>query len=72
MINHAESLGWEIDVDFPAWGNSPEYVKTISGGYLLAGEKPINAYARVSRAVADRLGKPEMADKFFQYFRNLG
>ena len=70
MINHAESLGWEIDVDFPAWGNSPEYVKTISGGYLLAGEKPINAYARVSRAVADRLGKPEMADKFFQYIWN--
>jgi ribonucleoside-diphosphate reductase alpha chain len=70
MINHAESLGWELDVDFPAWGNSPEYVKTISGGYLLAGEKPINAYARVSRAVADRLGKPEMADKFFQYIWN--
>jgi ribonucleoside-diphosphate reductase alpha chain len=70
MINHAESLGWELDVDFPAWGNSPEYVKTISGGYLLAGEKPINAYARVSRAVADRLGKPELADKFFQYIWN--
>jgi ribonucleoside-diphosphate reductase alpha chain len=70
MINHAESLGWELDIDFPAWGNSPEYVKTISGGYLLAGEKPINAYARVSRAVADRLGKPEMADKFFQYIWN--
>ena len=70
MINHAENLGWELDVDFPSWGNSPEYVKTISGGYLLAGEKPINAYARVSRAVADRLGKPEMADKFFQYIWN--
>jgi len=70
MINHAENLGWELDVDFPAWGNSPEYVKTISGGYLLTGEKPINAYARVSRAVADRLGKPEMADKFFQYIWN--
>jgi ribonucleoside-diphosphate reductase alpha chain len=70
MINHAENLGWELDVDFPAWGNSPEYVKTISGGYLLAGEKPINAYARVSRSVADRLGKPDMADKFFQYIWN--
>lgn len=70
MINHAENLGWEVNVDFPAWGNSPEYVKTISGGYLLAGEKPINAYARVSRAVADRLGKPELADKFFQYIWN--
>lgn len=67
MINHAESLGWEIDVDFPSWGNSPEYVKTISGGYLLAGEKPVDAYKRVSKAVADRLGKPEMAEKFFDY-----
>ena len=67
MINHAENLGWELDVDFPAWGNSPEYVKTISGGYLLSGEKPINAYRRVSKAVAERLNKPEMADKFFDY-----
>lgn len=67
MINHAESLGWEIDVDFPAWGNSPEYVKTISGGYLLAGEKPVDAYHRVAKAVADRLNKPELAEKFFDY-----
>jgi ribonucleoside-diphosphate reductase alpha chain len=70
MINHAENLGWELDVDFPAWGNSPEYVKTISGGYLLAGEKPIDAYRRVSKAVAERLGKPEMADKFYKYIYN--
>lgn len=70
MINHAENLGWELDVDFPAWGNSPEYVKTISGGYLLKGEKPVNAYHRVANSVADRLGKPEMADKFFQYIWN--
>lgn len=67
MINHAENLGWELDVDFPAWGNSPEYVKTISGGYLLSGEKPIDAYRRVSKAVAERLNKPELADKFFDY-----
>jgi ribonucleoside-diphosphate reductase alpha chain len=70
MINHAENLGWELDVDFPAWGNSPEYVKTISGGYLLKGEKPIDAYHRVANSVTDRLGKPEMADKFFQYIWN--
>jgi len=70
MINHAENLGWELDVDFPAWGNSPEYVKTISGGYLLKGEKPIDAYHRVANSVADRLSKPEMADKFFQYIWN--
>jgi ribonucleoside-diphosphate reductase alpha chain len=70
MINHGEQYGWELGVDFPLWGNTPEYVKTISGGYLLAGEKPLNAYARVCRSVAERLGKPEMADKFFQYVWN--
>ena len=27
--NYAEDLGWEIDVDFPSWGNTEIYVKTI-------------------------------------------
>ena len=38
--NYGEDLGWEIDVDFPSWGNTEIYVKTISKGYLLPGEKP--------------------------------
>ena len=33
--NYGEDLGWEIDVDFPSWGNTEIYVKTISKGYLL-------------------------------------
>ena len=41
--NYAEDLGWEIDVDFPSWGNTEIYVKTISKGYLLAGENPKEA-----------------------------
>ena len=43
-----EDLGWEIDVDFPSWGNTEIYVKTISKGYLLPGEKPKDAYWRVA------------------------
>ena len=38
--NYGEELGWEIDVDFPSWGNTEIYVKTISKGYLLPGENP--------------------------------
>jgi ribonucleoside-diphosphate reductase alpha chain len=62
-----ESLGWELGVDYPTWGNTEIYVKTISKGYLLKGETPKDAYWRVSSTVAKRLGKPEMASKFFDY-----
>jgi ribonucleoside-diphosphate reductase alpha chain len=65
--NYGEELGWEIDVDFPSWGNTEIYVKTISKGYLLPGEKPKDAYWRVATRVAQRLGKPQMATKFFDY-----
>jgi ribonucleoside-diphosphate reductase alpha chain len=65
--NHGESLGWELGVDFPEWGNTDIYVKTISKGYLLAGEKPKDAYWRVATKVAQRLNKPQLASKFFDY-----
>ena len=65
--NHAEELGWEIGVDFPIWGNTEVYVKTISKGYLLPGETPKDAYWRVSTAVARRLQMPHLASKFFDY-----
>ncbi len=67
MKNYGEELGWEIGVDFPEWGNTEVYVKTISKGYLLAGEKPKDAYWRVASRVAQRLDKPQMASKFFDY-----
>lgn len=65
--NHGEYLGWELGVDFPEWGNTDIYVKTISKGYLIAGEKPKDAYWRVATKVAQRLNKPQMASKFFDY-----
>ena len=67
MKNYAVDLGWEIDVDFPNWANSPVYVQTISNGYLLEGETPKDAYWRVATTVAKRLKKPELATKFFDY-----
>jgi len=67
MKNYGQELGWELGVDFPDWGNTEIYVKTISKGYLLAGETPKDAYWRVSTSVARRLGKPQMASKFFDY-----
>ena len=65
--NYGEELGWELDVDFPSWANTEIYVKTISKGYLLPGEKPKDAYWRVATRVARRLEKPQMATKFFDY-----
>ena len=67
QINHGESLGWKLGVDFPEWANTEIYVKTISAGYLFGDEKPKDAYWRVSTTVARRLGKPELASKFFDY-----
>src|SRR6056300_1729977 len=58
---------WKKGEDYPAWGDTEVYKKTITGGYLLAGESPRDAYWRVSTAVARRLYKPELSEKFFQY-----
>ena len=58
---------WVKGVDYPTWGNTEVYKKTIVGGYLLLGETPKDAYMRVANTVAKRLYKPELADKFFQY-----
>ena len=58
---------WVKGEDYPVWGETDVYKKTIIGGYLINGESPKDAYWRVSNAVAKRLYKPEMAEKFFDY-----
>ena len=58
---------WIKGKDYPVWGETDVYKKTITGGYLINGESPKDAYWRVSNAVAKRLYKPEMAEKFFDY-----
>lgn len=58
---------WRKGEDYPVWGDNDVYKKTISGGYLLDGESPREAYERVTKTIARRLYKPEMAEKFFEY-----
>ena len=58
---------WIKGVDFPTWGDNDVYKKTISGGYLLNGESPRDAYNRVCTTVARRLDRPELAETFFKY-----
>jgi len=58
---------WKKGVDYPSWGDTEVYKKTISGGYLYMGETPREAYQRVATTVARRLYKPELADTFFNY-----
>jgi ribonucleoside-diphosphate reductase alpha chain len=58
---------WIKGEDYPVWGDTEVYKKTIIGGYLLIGETPRDAYMRVANTVAKRLYKPELAEKFFDY-----
>jgi len=58
---------WKKGEDYPEWGDTEVYKKTIGGSYLLDGETPRDAYERVSKSVARRLYKPELAEVFFNY-----
>ena len=61
---------WVKGVDYPTWGDTEVYKKTIAGGYLVFDETPRDAYMRVATTVARRLYKPELAEKFFEYIWN--
>ena len=61
---------WQKGIDYPVWGDTDVYKKTISGGYLFGGESPRDAYMRVATTVAKRLYKPELANTFFEYIWN--
>ena len=58
---------WKKGIDYPAWGDTDVYKKTITGGYLYNGESPRDAYMRVATTVAKRLYRPELAETFFEY-----
>lgn len=51
----------------PQWMNSAG-LQTLRGGYLLGDETPRDMWLRVSRASADRLGKPDLVERFFDIF----
>jgi ribonucleoside-diphosphate reductase alpha chain len=57
---------WKSGVDYPDWMNEVS-LATISNGYLLPDENPKKAYKRVADAVAKRLDRPDLANKFFKY-----
>jgi len=61
---------WKKGTDYPEWGDTEVYKKTIAGGYLLGSESPKDAYERVCNTVAKRLDKPELEKTFFEYIWN--
>ena len=50
---------WKKNEDYPSWGDTDVYKKTIAGGYLVGNESPRDAYMRVATTVAKRLNRPE-------------
>ena len=61
---------WKKGTDYPEWGDTEVYKKTIAGGYLLGSESPKDAYKRVCKTVANRLDRPELEETFFEYIWN--
>jgi ribonucleoside-diphosphate reductase alpha chain len=61
---------WKKGEDYPEWGDTEVYKKTIAGGYLLGSESPKDAYERVCNTVARRLDRPELANTFYEYIWN--
>ena len=60
---------WERGKDYPDFLDEVA-LSTISKGYLLPGETPKKAYRRVAHAVAMRLGRLDLENKFFKYIWN--
>jgi len=60
----ADYSQWERGKDYPEFFDDVA-LSTISKGYLMPGETPRKAYRRVANAVADRLNRPDLANKFF-------
>ena len=72
MENNAlqvDYTNWEKGKNYPEWMDEIS-LATISKGYLLPGEDVKKAYRRVSNASANRLKKPELANKFFKIMWN--
>jgi len=65
----ADYSNWTAGKEYPEWMDEIS-LATISKGYLLPGETVRQAYRRVANASADRLKKPELANKFFKYIWN--
>lgn len=53
----------------PLWLKE-EGFKTLSGGYLLPDEKPVDMYSRVAKAAAKNLKRPDLEEDFFEIIWN--
>ena len=62
-------IKWKKGIDYPDFFDEVA-LSTISKGYLLQGETPRKAYRRVANAVAERLNRPDLANKFYKYIWN--
>jgi ribonucleoside-diphosphate reductase alpha chain len=65
----ADYTQWERGKDYPEFFDEVA-LSTISKGYLIPGETPKKAYRRVAHAVATRLNRPDLENKFFKYIWN--
>lgn len=65
----SDTTQWVVGKDYPEYYDEIA-LSTISKGYLLPGETPRKAFRRVSKAVADRLNRPDLENKFFKYIWN--
>ncbi len=65
----ADYTKWERGKDFPEFFDEVA-LSTISKGYLMPGETPKKAYRRVAHAVAMRLNRPDLENKFYKYIWN--
>ena len=66
----AKNKGWEVNVDYPEWGNNDLYLTTIQGNYLNRDETPKQAYKRLAKTASKLLNNPELEAKFFHIFWN--
>lgn len=53
----------------PEWLTEEGY-KTLTEGYLLPNETPVDLYRRVANSISSYLKKPELANKFYEYIYN--
>ena len=65
----ADTTNWVKGKDYPEWMDEVG-VATISKGYLLPDETPRKAYRRVAKAIATRINRPDLENKFFRYIWN--
>ena len=66
----AKDRGWEVNIDYPEWGNNDLYLTTIQGNYLNRDETPKQAYKRLAKTASKLLNNSELEAKFFHIFWN--